>query len=104
MSDFAGYERQSIAITRTFEISVCFINEFSYKRPFHVRVYTSIFDVFVFKGLTDDEYQCLAVMPDDVQYFCKACNDEEVPEWLNSVRQEIQAGFIYVIMPTLIQF
>ena len=38
-------------------------------------------------------------MPDDVQYFCKACNDEEVPEWLNSVRQEIQAGFIYVIMP-----
>ncbi|XP_028401347.1 histone-lysine N-methyltransferase 2A-like [Dendronephthya gigantea] len=47
--------------------------------------------------ITEDEYQCLAVMPDDVQYICKSCHDEENPEWLDSVRQEIQAGYVYIV-------
>lgn len=46
--------------------------------------------------MTEDEYQCLAVMPDEVQYVCTSCHDEENPEWLDSVRQEIQAGYVYV--------
>ena len=35
-------------------------------------------------------------MPDAVQYICQSCRDEELPEWLDSVRQEIQAGYVYV--------
>jgi hypothetical protein len=35
-------------------------------------------------------------MPEDVQYVCKSCRNEEYPEWLDSVRQEIQAGYVYV--------
>lgn len=35
-------------------------------------------------------------MPDAVQFVCQSCRDEEIPEWLDSVRQEIQAGYVYV--------
>ena len=35
-------------------------------------------------------------MPEDVQYVCRSCRNEENPEWLESVRQEIQAGYVYV--------
>lgn len=42
-------------------------------------------------------------MPDDVQYVCKSCHYEENPNWLDSVRQEIQAGYVYVcsVFPSL---
>ena len=35
-------------------------------------------------------------MPDEVQFVCKSCRDDKNPEWLDSVRQEIQAGYVYV--------
>ena len=43
-------------------------------------------------------------MPEDVQYVCKSCRDEENPDWLDSVRQEIQAGYVYVCYVSLFVF
>ena len=46
------------------------------------------------EGLTIDEYECLAELPEEVPYVCKLCHNSEVwPRWYQEVREEIQAGF-----------
>ena len=46
------------------------------------------------EGLSIDEYECLAELPDDIPYICKKCHDKEIwPKWYQEVREEINAGF-----------
>ncbi len=46
------------------------------------------------EGLSIDEYECLAELPDHIPYICKTCHDKETwPTWYQEVREEINAGF-----------
>lgn len=46
------------------------------------------------EGLNNDEYECLADLPEEIPYVCKLCHGSYVwPTWYQEVREEIQAGF-----------
>ncbi|XP_047130948.1 uncharacterized protein LOC100210554 isoform X1 [Hydra vulgaris] len=50
------------------------------------------------EGITEDDYEILADLPDDVPYLCKLCtgNNKESQKWFIATRTELKNGFLKV--------
>ena len=46
------------------------------------------------QGLTVDQYECLADLPEDVQFICRqCCLEQETSSWYKELMEEMEAGF-----------
>ena len=51
------------------------------------------------EGITNDDYEILADLPDSIPYICKLCSklDKQDTQWYKEVREELNSGFLKVI-------
>ena len=45
------------------------------------------------QNINEDQYECLSDLPDCIPFVCKLCSDEENPNWLQELKEEMLAGF-----------
>ena len=50
------------------------------------------------EGITNDDYEILADLPDSIPYICKLCSklDKQDTQWYKEVREELNSGFLKV--------
>ncbi len=53
------------------------------------------------EGLTDEKYQLLSYLPQDVQYNCRYCSPTRPAPWQQVIDQEMQAGFTIILRTIL---
>jgi len=52
------------------------------------------------EGITNDDYEILAELPDSIPYICKLCSklDKHDTAWYKEVREELNGGFLKVLI------
>ena len=52
------------------------------------------------QGITVDQYECLRDLPEDVQFICRqCCEDQLTSPWYKELMEEMEAGYERVICP-----
>ena len=51
--------------------------------------------------LTDEIYQILSYLPEEIDFTCRICSKQQPAPWLISVEQEMQSGFNIIISSIL---
>ncbi|XP_070548619.1 histone-lysine N-methyltransferase 2A-like isoform X1 [Ptychodera flava] len=49
------------------------------------------------EGLTDEMYQIMCELPEDIHYTCSKCKPEKPAQWQIDIKEEMQAGFQLVL-------
>lgn len=46
------------------------------------------------QGITVDQYECLADLPEDIQFICRQCQSgQETLPWYRELMEEMEAGY-----------
>ena len=51
--------------------------------------------------ISDEKYQLLSYLPEDVQYNCRYCSPARPAPWEQVIEQEMQAGFTIILQTIL---
>lgn len=49
------------------------------------------------EGLTDEMYEVMSYLPEDITYHCPRCCEVRPPPWMRVIRQEMSVGISLVI-------
>ena len=51
------------------------------------------------QGITVDQYECLTDLPEEVQFICRRCYEDQVSSpWYKELMEEMEAGYERVII------